>query len=357
MEPSPRFISALRGLLSRGGSQQESHHWRSFNDIKRSLSWDDLRAFRSGQTSGRLSRGLDDPASRRRTQLVVDHCWETPALGRRIDLLLEPSDAAVGRPPYSQCELPDGSTREINYNDIMLAYIAVRVAKMCELTDLSPRHILEIGGGYGGLAHKLALTYPAATFTVIDLPEALALQAYFLASHHGEERLALHYADARTHESGDARFHLVCAGTRPMRQHFDLVINTRSFMEMTRAQLQQYFALIQSTMPPGGLLYNLNRYLKTSNGSRNAIGRYPYDSHWRIVSVMPSVLQPQLLELVTARSSIANKYFQPFLRTIPRNNHWWQPSLRNVIDSRVPYVDRWFYRDVPRLLSRLRRRG
>jgi hypothetical protein len=236
----------------------------------------------------------------------------------------------------------------------MLAYLAVRISKVCELVDLSPRHILEIGGGYGGLAHKLALTYPAASLTLIDLPEALLLQGYFLASHHGEEHVVAPVSGSRASERRDGRFHLVRAGTRPTRPHFDLVINTRSFMEMTRLQVKEYFTLIQDAMPAGGLLYNLNRYLKTSNGPRHAVGNYPYDSHWHTVSVMPSPIQPQLLELVTVRSAVVDPYFQAFLRTIPRNNHWWKPSLRNRVDARVPYLDRILFRDLPRWLSRLR---
>jgi hypothetical protein len=180
------------------------------------------------------------------------------------------------------------------------------------------------------------------------------LQAFYLASHFGEHEVQLH-ADDLAPSSG--RFRILRAGTESNLkfERFDLIVNCRSLMEMSQLQINQYFSLIHNVCPVGGCFYNLNRYLKTSNGYRNAIGRYPYDPRWNILGVAPSPLQPQLLELVTSRTSRPNPFFGPFLLTIPRSNLWWDRSLGTALEAISPLGHRLLLRDLPRFASRTRR--
>jgi hypothetical protein len=64
--------------------------------------------------------------------------------------------------------------------------------------------IVEIGGGFGGLAHSLGLILKGkATYILIDLPEALLFQGAYLALNNPDQSIYIYESDSFTTEFGE----------------------------------------------------------------------------------------------------------------------------------------------------------
>lgn len=148
--------------------------------------------------------------------------------------------------------------------------------------DVFPREeryrILEIGGGYGGLA-AVCMTYnPKTTYILCDLEETMFVQAINLANRFGFESLELcdgHVLSEDTLSPG--HFHLLpqSRSSALASVPIDLVVNQQSLQEMTEEQVHLYFDLIkkaarffyscnldahkESVTSPGGLVRNLEK--------------------------------------------------------------------------------------------------
>ena len=113
-----------------------------------------------------------------------------------------------------------------------------------------PHRILEIGGGYGGLAAVCRLYNPAITYVLCDLEETLFFQAIHLANRFGFEAIELCESELPS-DGGLAsqRFYLLPqACSAALRgEKFELAINQQSFQEMTAEQVRAYCDLIRQT--------------------------------------------------------------------------------------------------------------
>lgn len=88
------------------------------------------------------------------------------------ELLEMHRDPAAGVPRLSE-ELPGLST-----NMLGMLYYLQRVEQQCQGT--LPRRFTEVGGGYGAFACAYMRQNPNASYVIVDLPEMLAIQHYFL---------------------------------------------------------------------------------------------------------------------------------------------------------------------------------
>lgn len=127
-------------------------------------------------------------------------------------------------------------------------------------------NILEIGGGYGGLAHALTgLLQGLVNYTICDLPESLLSSAIYLAITHPKLEHLIY--------EGDDKTKLATSGERPgfrlipntMFDDFcereatvDLAINTLSFPEMTEAQVRYYGDRLKALIGDRGVLFEQN---------------------------------------------------------------------------------------------------
>lgn len=82
---------------------------------------------------------------------------------------------------------------------------------------------------------------------------------------------------------------------------FDLFINTRSMMEMTKSVIKTYFDFIHNHSGNDSLFLNINRYEKKSAGYPIRISEYPYDSLWKVLISEPSFKQNWVHFLLTKR--------------------------------------------------------
>jgi hypothetical protein len=127
----------------------------------------------------------------------------------------------------------------VNY-DAMAYWERIAALYQAGLLDRDSPHglkpgarILEIGGGYGGLAYFLRRAIGAMNYTIVDLPESLIYSSMYLsASFETGFRFLPNY-----------RFHEISG------EQFDLVINTLSMAEMSEPQVRAYCAALPRMAP------------------------------------------------------------------------------------------------------------
>ena len=204
--------------------------------------------------------------------------------------------------------LQPGDVAVVDLNDLYLAHFALTLYDALQQRPRGPtRRVLEIGAGYGGTTAKLALLLPSTRFTIIDLPPANLLQAYYLSELFPGEVTVLPHTATSEGATTSTRF-TICSQTIETTSaiRFDGIINTRSFAEMESSEISRYFDLIHLTLNPGGILMNVNRFTKLGNRFRD----YPYDSRWSVIDSRPSLGQEsKIWSLVTQRLDRDNHVF------------------------------------------------
>ena len=177
-------------------------------------------------------------------------------------------------------------------NTDLLRYQRLVVAMHREglLGDAPPasRTVLEIGGGYGGLAHQVAccLGNSLARYVIVDLPEVLLLAASYLSIHDGVDDVFLYdpadpTATVDQLANGTARFVLIpnyrldlVAGV-PV----NLALNIASFQEMTLSQVDGYLSTIASNLV--GTLVSFNRPINLEANKELEDLRTIFDNYYR----------------------------------------------------------------------------
>lgn len=117
-------------------------------------------------------------------------------------------------------------------------------------TRRAPPRVLEIGGGYGGLARLLASVNPSLSYVVCDLEETLFFQAVHLANTYGMDAIRLVEAEDNVGAlMAPGRFVLVPQQRSDMLDglRFDVAINQESLQEMTLEQVRHYLDLVSRT--------------------------------------------------------------------------------------------------------------
>lgn len=212
----------------------------------------------------------------------------------------------------------------VNYHDLSVLYYFYQTLRVqMAVCQTNAPLIVEIGGGFGGFMAKMKKAYPNSRCVLLDLPELSAVQSYYL---HEEfpGRKFLYLSDWEEHGTAifDQEFDfLIAPGWKiediPEKQA-DLVINSRSMMEMTHSVIAMYFENIQRITKNGGLFACFNRYIKSSAGENIALKQYPFDSYWRVLVSQSSVIQNHIHDLIVQRQSQKNIFsVREMMKTLP----------------------------------------
>jgi putative sugar O-methyltransferase len=207
-------------------------------------------------------------------------------------------------------ESPIGNPARVEVAGFLMSQSSLEYTLM--LTHLEPyvtdrMLVVEIGGGYGGLARLLKIAFPSLRIVLLDLPEVNAIQTYFLATAFPERKL-LSLRDVRPGEAIDPTAldfdFLVLPGqlldSLPDRSA-GLFINTRSMMEMDLKTVELYIRGIERKIRTDGFFYCLNRYEK-----KTRLKEYPFDDRWYVSysAPWPRVIDPNPHhELVAGRAA------------------------------------------------------
>ena len=124
------------------------------------------------------------------------------------------------------------------FSPTTLRYIKVACDLKQQFSDLSKMHIVEIGGGYGGQCKILAELTGFASYTIIDLPEALALTKKYLSL------------------LGIQNVHFIENTNLSQVGSYDLVISNYAFSEIDRSEQQEYLEQVINPTKNGYMTMN-----------------------------------------------------------------------------------------------------
>ena len=289
-----------------------------------------------------LSDTLDDYRSKRPMQEMYDNlCLQVDEV--LIEQLLENS---IGDPPSEKIFSRPGKDLQATFNDLILISFANKIFNALSTKQRNTElHVLEIGGGYGGLAAKLKKLLPLAHITIIDLPHAGLLQTYYLRSlfpHALINVISFNFRDQIGYDNLQLADFSIVPSTKIdllKQQNFDLVINSRSFMEMDQSIIKSYFDLIQTRLKVNGLFFNCNRLWKNAGDRPTQIARYPYDDNWQLISLGTSFFQRNTVEVLSRRTDKKNAIFKSLIRRLPKTDYLiHRDKFQGAVEWVRPYV-------------------
>lgn len=162
-----------------------------------------------------------------------------------------------------------------------LANSALEVQAMRRHIDGAPRHIVEIGAGYGRMAFALLCVYPSAKYTVIDIEPALSISRWYLSTFFPAARLTFLPAD-RADELEEA----------------DLAISISSLQEMTHEAVNDYLGLLDRRVR--GLVY-LKQWTTWKNPTDKVtltFDEYPVPKRWRLLDRAQAPVQTNFTQAI-----------------------------------------------------------
>ena len=131
-----------------------------------------------------------------------------------------------------------------------------------------PRVVLDIGGGYGGLAWRLVARDPSVRVYDLDLVDTLYIAYAFLAPRLPAGMVTLGY-------DPDARICLLPTHVPGHLPAPDVVTNCRSWSEMPKAVVADYFARIATEWRPAHVVHENANWPPSPHESDAAAAKWP----------------------------------------------------------------------------------
>ena len=270
--------------------QSQSIHWDNrYKENEKFYNLENLINFRKNQI---LSNGLDDAENvqSRYNLLELLKYFDGNFLRKHLP------EKNVGNCHYS-----------INFLGYWLDYGIIHHLKWYEEIEKYIKDnffILEIGGGFGSLA-RIIINDKKCKYFLIDLPEANLMTNYYLQNYFPEKKI-FNYLDYKEKSLENViqnyDIFILPPGTLDKQNiKFDFIINARSFMEMNKKVIKEYFNLIQSKVNRDGYFLNINRHLKSTAGEDIKFYEYPYDNLWNVKISKKSFLQDHVQFLLAQR--------------------------------------------------------
>lgn len=192
---------------------------------------------------------------------------------------------------YYRCGVGNPDTiehagKQLTISDVMAIYNAWQLSRFLD----EPKHIVEIGPGYGALSSILKSMYPDARITLVDLPEHHSFQRYYM-----EKTVGLDGVTVTTELPSDA----------------DVVISLRCMMEMPVAEIDRYLSWLQSCASVK-IFYLISRYIKTT-----ILKDYPLDDDWASLISQTTFVQANMHEFMLMRLPEHTGFFRLQLKSLP----------------------------------------
>lgn len=193
------------------------------------------------------------------------------------------------------CPIGPGLAMDIEGRRVSLDLL-LSIDDFYNLVELAPRIVTapvivaDLGAGWGRLGYVLKRVNPTLTYVVFDLPETLFVSSSYLPKQLPEvafqtyERAREIPAITRDLLQRGSMWFLGAQDLQKVSDEaLDVVVNVASFQEMTRAQVDRYFELID-TKARGGYLYLRQLWSGATHGHRlkeiEGHSEYPFRARW-----------------------------------------------------------------------------
>lgn len=288
------LIKTFRMSLKKYDYLHKSKHWEKYNNRKNLFFYSKLKNFRNNK----LSEGLDD-------NYTID--FQRYLLKKIIDdvgdefFFKNINKKNIGNKKKTI------KYKKLNIDGAQLFFVKwlYEIEKNIS-SKYKIRNTLEIGAGFGGLAEKIIRNIKCK-YIIMDLPEANLLSSYYLKKNFPKLKFLLsnqiidnEYLKYEHIKKYDIIILNPWTNIDP-KIKFDLIINTRSMMEMNKEIIDYYFKLIHRHISNDGYFFNINRYVKDSVGYPIRLIDYPYDKNWRVISSKSSWVQNWIHQIIVKR--------------------------------------------------------
>ena len=229
----------------------------------------------------------------------------------------------------------------LNFDDLYHVYAIWQLDRYIIENNSKTNIVVEIGGGYGNFANKFKSLRNVSKYIIIDLPEVLLLQNYYLSQMDKNYKI-INLIDTSIDidiEHDEFDFLLIPFNIyQTYNFKFDIIINKRSFGEMPRDVLNDYFKWLQFNINENGLFYIVNRYAFTKSNDKNKLRDYPFDNHWNVLQSQPQWLQTHLHEFILQRTSKSNNVLELLLQSFPLSTPPPGPIMKDTILKQSDWI-------------------
>ena len=153
-----------------------SKHWDIYpQNFKNTLfDIDKLSEFRDNELSFKCNDTLE-----KRTSFKILRVLKNLSHIVGLDFIEANKEVKIGEPKTFFFD-----NRPFDYHDLYLIYFLYVLSPFInqKSQENNRTFILEIGGGYGGLAYKIKRLFPKTTCILLDLPEANFISNYYIKS-------------------------------------------------------------------------------------------------------------------------------------------------------------------------------
>lgn len=309
----------------------QQDHWNVFDETYYNIieNLDNLKNFRNNGISNMLETGL--PYEERFNLLKNNKCYnieynndEIEDIKNRFNELKIMLGDEINNISFNN---NIGHPRHYNYNNYLLnfddlyhIYASWQLKRFINNQNIIIEKIVEIGGGYGNFSYKCKTLFPHIKYIIIDLPEVLLLQHYYLSSMNAEYKIINLIDNSINIDIENDKYDFLLIPYNIYNNYnfsFDVIVNKRSLGEMPKIVLEDYFKWIQKNIKKDGLFYIVNRYVFTKSKDKNKIRDYPFDEKWDILLSQPQWLQTHLHEFMLKRTDNPNISLPFLLKSFP----------------------------------------
>lgn len=287
-------------IKSKIWSQITSNSFKNIDSIK-------LSSFFSNNLSDGIdnSRLLDEETVKKLFLSLCDKYNKDEILKLLVD---ENNNIGNSQRHYSH------SKKIISYSDIFHVNFYYEIEKYISKKKTT---ILEIGGGYGGLARMIS-NNKDCIYILIDLPEINLISSYYLTSHFPNKKFLLYeeYQNNKVNRIEDYDFVILPPWSLNKNIKPNFCINIRSMMEMNIDSINKYFKYIHESLIEDGYFLNVNRYFTDGNKYNFYFYKFPYDKNWKIIKSKTAWSQKNIHFLLTKKSNVALNDMDNFLKKL-----------------------------------------
>jgi putative sugar O-methyltransferase len=290
-----KIFASFKYCLKNYNEIEKSDHWKKYDDRLSLYKSKYLKNFRNNS----LSKGLDDDFSKKE----ISNLYTNLNLDEKKLLIKNYKKNNIGNKnnfiKKSNIKIYGNETFAIKWFTILSTFLSHK-----------KNNILEIGAGFGELA-EILIKNTNVKYVIIDLPEANVLSSYYLNKNFKNKKIFIILPNKKffLNEKIFNTYDIMiippwCRLDKKIK--FDLVINTRSMMEMNNQTIKKYFSIIQKHIKIKGIFLNINRYLKKTKNNKTKISNFPYDENWEVIKSEKSWMQDWVHMLITRRNTKKN---------------------------------------------------
>jgi len=147
-----------------------------------------------------------------------------------------------------------------DYSIFKGCYFFNEISEICKLENISYKSILEIGPGSGNLQRLIKKYNPDSRSILIDLPSSIPYSFLHLMNRFPESKFLLPNEINSSDNLSDYDFSFLTNNQTDFipKDSIDLAINTMSFQEMRKVDVEKYFMLLRSVLKNENLFYCVN---------------------------------------------------------------------------------------------------